>query len=93
MSSQQLTQWANELRDGLDFSVRLRMVLAAGMLSALYLKLLVARVAPGVKGLLLTMPVLLLNMWMPLLFNKSAEILSMVTMLLSLTWLASFKVT
>ena len=92
MAFEQLLDRAAEFKDGLEFGIRMRIMVAAGLISALYLRSIVSKVAPGGKSLILTVPVLLVNLSMPLMFDKTAEILSMVTMLLALTWLASFKV-
>jgi hypothetical protein len=82
---------AHDLRDGWNYGPRVGVVASALCVSALYLKFVVARVAPGLSSFILLAPVLALNVWLPLLFQVPDEIITATMTTFLVTWLASFK--
>ena len=82
---------AHELRDGWEYQTRLAAVAGTLCVSALYLKLVVARLAPGLASYLLLTPVVAANAWLPLLFQPRDEIISATLVCFLVTWLATFK--
>jgi len=75
-----------------DYSSRVQLVLSLALLSAAYLHLVVRRLAPGFKSLFSTIPVLLINIWAPMVFSSRTELLTRVILGLLLFWLGNFKV-
>jgi len=74
----------------LGFEQRLQTTLFCAVASALYLRLFVKQYAPSAAAVWLVVPVLALNMVLPLM-NPLDEVLSRATWLLFLTWLGNFK--
>eukprot|EP00775_Hariotina_reticulata_P010019 gene10019-10174_t len=74
----------------LGFGQRLQTTFLCAVASALYLKFFVRQYAPSIAAVLLVLPVLALNMVLPLM-NPLDEILPRSMWLLLLSWLGSFK--
>lgn len=75
---EQLIAFNDSLRDRYDYAVRVQAVVVLLCLSAAYLHLVVRRFAPGLKSLLATIPVLILNVWLPMLFDSRTELVTRV---------------
>lgn len=82
----------NEAVRAQDFTFRTQLVLTVALLSAAYLHLFVRRHAPGLKSLLLILPVVVINCWAPLWFDPAQELITRVVLGLLLFWLGNFKV-
>jgi hypothetical protein len=76
----------------------MHLILRAGLsntlilLSACWARSCTLKAAPGVPRLLTALPVVAINLTVPLLFDMKGEFLTLVFYLLLLTWLANFKV-
>eukprot|EP00877_Chromochloris_zofingiensis_P012585 jgi/Chrzof1/7580/Cz02g29020.t1 len=82
---------AAALRNNIGFLQRSQIAIVAAFLSAIYLKLVVSRIAPGWKSLALVAPLLALNLWLPLLFHMREEVVSRTCVVFLISWLGSFK--
>lgn len=84
------TAFNEGLRQQHDYASRALLALGLMTASAAYLHLFVRRLAPA-RGLLAVIPLLVLNTWMPLLFDSRAELLSRLVLSLLSFWLGNFK--
>lgn len=83
---------AVELQRSYSYSQRVQITVGVAALCGAYLRLVVARCSPSYASLLLLAPVVVLNVWLPLLFDQQAELLSRCVWVFLLMWLASYKV-
>jgi hypothetical protein len=75
-----------------DYSTRAWLATSLIVSCAVYIKYTVRRIPHSGLQLLLSVPALLINCWVPLLFCRHTEVLTRTSVVLSVTWLANFKV-
>jgi hypothetical protein len=89
---QHLAAFNEGLRTSLTWGQRVQMMLSVCLLSSTYLHLLVRRIRPWYAGVAAVVPLVVVNSWLPLLFDVRSELVSRVVMALLAAWLANFKV-
>ena len=80
------------LQEQLPWAARIGIIHAAAACSAAYLHCVLRRTGAPSLRLALGAPLIILNLWLPLLFDVRTEILSRTSVVFVLGWLGSFKV-
>jgi hypothetical protein len=80
------------LQDMLPWNVRVGITFSTAVVSSAYLHALPRCTKPSLLRWCLGLPVLVINMCLPLLFDSYEELLTRVSVVFMLTWLGSFKV-
>jgi hypothetical protein len=75
---QHVTSFNEDVRERYEYAFRAQMALCVLLVSAAYLHTVVRRLSPGLKALLSIIPVVLVNIWLPMLFSSKTEIVSRV---------------
>ncbi|KAF6256437.1 hypothetical protein COO60DRAFT_105305 [Scenedesmus sp. NREL 46B-D3] len=84
-------QLATTLQEQLPYGRRVQLTAAAALLCGAWLRLVVSKAAPSLWSLLLVVPLVAFNHWVPLLFHYRQELCTRCTVLLLLLWLGSYK--
>ena len=80
------------LRLTLPYAQRLQLATMLSAASGAFLHAAAPHLRPGWQRMALVLPIVVLNAWLPLLFEADAELLSRVLLTFTHTWLANFKV-
>lgn len=75
---QHIRSFNEDARERYEYAVRVQMALCVLLVSAAYLHTVVRRLSPGLKALLSIIPVVIVNIWLPMLFSSKTEIVSRV---------------
>jgi hypothetical protein len=78
MNVQHIRAFNEDVRERYDYASRAQMALCLLFMSAAYLHTVVRRLSPGLKAFLSIIPVVLVNIWLPMLFSSSTEVVSRV---------------
>ncbi|WIA30899.1 hypothetical protein OEZ86_000951 [Tetradesmus obliquus] len=84
-------QLAITLQQQVAYSTRVQVTATVALLCGAWLRLVVSKAAPSLWSLLLVVPLVAFNTWVPLLFHYREELISRCTALLLLLWLGSYK--
>lgn len=93
-SLEQISVLNGAVRQQYDYGARVQLVALLSIASAAYLHLFVRRLAasrPAV-ALLSTLPIIITNIWIPMLFDARTELVTRVVLGLLFFWLGNFKV-
>lgn len=93
-SIEQISAVNGAVRQQYDYGARVQLVGLLSITSAAYLHLFVRRLAasrPAV-ALLSTLPIIITNIWIPMLFDARTELVTRVVLGLLFFWLGNFKV-
>lgn len=78
MNVQHIRAFNEDVRERCDYASRAQMALCLLFMSAAYLHTVVRRLSPGLKAFLSIIPVVLVNIWLPMLFSSRTEVVSRV---------------
>jgi hypothetical protein len=86
------SSFASWIQSTSDYSTRAWLTVSLIVSCAVYVKYTVRRIPHSGLQLLIAVPALLVNSWVPLLFCRQTEVLTRTSLVLSTAWLANFKV-
>jgi hypothetical protein len=73
---QHIRSFNEDVREGYEYVSRAQLGLCVLLMSAAYLHTVVRRLSPGLKALVSIIPVVLVNIWLPMLFSSKTEIVT-----------------
>jgi uncharacterized membrane protein len=75
---EQMLSLTDSLRERYEYAMRVQATVVLLVSSAAYLHLVVRRFAPGLRSLLAIVPIVILNIWLPMLFSSRTELVTRV---------------
>jgi hypothetical protein len=93
-SIEHVSAFNGSVRQQYDYGARVQLVGLLSITSAAYLHLFVRRLAASrpAAALLSTLPIIITNIWIPMLFDARTELVTRVVLGLLFFWLGNFKV-
>lgn len=86
--SDRINTLTEDLQQRLTYQQRVQLFVGVTVVSAAYLR----RLTPSLASLVAITPLLVLNLWLPLIFNSRADLVTRIVFALLTAWLANFKV-